>query len=106
MFLKKIKRLSVRDFFRYFFAIPNTLYFNFHYFPFKLAMRLPVIVSAKTKFANMGGKVILNCDKPETGMVRIGLGYVGIFDYEYSRTIWENSGTVVFSGGGKCRPWM
>jgi len=35
----------------------------------------------------------------KTGMVRIGFGNVGIFDYNFSRTIWENNGCVVFRGG-------
>lgn len=106
MFLKKMKPLSIGKILRYFFALPNTLYFNFHYFPLNIAVRLPVIVSAKTKFAHMGGKVVLNCDSPKTGMIRIGFGYVGIFDYKFSRTIWENNGCVVFSGGDKCRSWV
>ena len=100
MLFKKIKQLRISDVGRYFFSIPNTIYFNFHYFPLKIAMRLPVIVSSKTKLAQMGGQIILNCDEPpKTGMIRIGFGNIGIFDYNFSRTIWENNGCIVFSGG-------
>ena len=102
MLFKKIKQLRISDVGRYFFSIPNTIYFNFHYFPLKIAMRLPVIVSSKTKLVQMGGQIILNCDEtPKTGMIRIGFGNIGIFDYNFSRTIWENNGCIVFSGGGK-----
>ena len=60
-----------------------------------------MIISAKTKLSCMGGKVELRGGKVCPGMVRIGFGYVGIFDYDVSRTIWENYGNIIFWGGTK-----
>ena len=45
----------------------------------------------------MRGKVII--DAPiRFGMIRIGEGFVGIFDRHHSRSIWQVSGTVIFHG--------
>lgn len=43
-----IKRLTAID-------IVKTLYFNFHYFPFKTAILFPVFIYKKTKLYKMGG---------------------------------------------------
>ena len=78
-------------------SIPKTLRFNFHYFPFATALKLPVVVSHRTYLRELHGKVMLP-EKVETAMVKIGFGDVGHYDRKRSRGIWQVSGTVSFGG--------
>ncbi len=78
-------------------SIPKTLRFNFHYFPFKTAVKLPVVVSHRTYLRELHGKVELP-EKVETAMIKIGFGDVGHYDRKRSRSIWQVSGTVGFGG--------
>ena len=78
-------------------SIPKTLRFNFHYFPFKTAVKMPVIVSHRTYLRELHGKVELP-EKVERAMVKIGFGDVGHYDRKRSRGIWQVSGTVSFGG--------
>ena len=78
-------------------SIPKTLRFNFHYFPFKIALKLPVVVSHRTYLRELHGKVELP-EKVEMAMVKIGFGDVGHYDRKRSRSIWQVSGTVSFGG--------
>lgn len=75
-------------------SIIKTLRFNFHYFGFKDALHLPVVVSRNVMFKKLSGNVILNTVRPAA--VKIGFGQVGIIDNKYVRTIWENNGTIIF----------
>lgn len=75
----------------------NTLRLNFKYLPFRQAVRLPIWVSRRARIRKAGGKVSINCPI-STGMIRIGLDAVGIFDNKRSRSIWQVSGDVVFNG--------
>ena len=85
------------DFFNILRSIPKTLRFNFHYFPFKTAVKLPVVVSHRTFLRELNGKVNLP-ENIDTAMVKIGFGDVGHYDRKRSRTIWQVSGEVNFSG--------
>ena len=81
----------------YILGLPNTLYFNFRYFPFLTAIKLPVLVSHKTYLKCLKGKVILR-SPAKFGLVKIGFNEVAIFDKYQSRTILELLGEVVFEG--------
>lgn len=83
----------------YLFGLPKSIYFCFKYFPLKVALKLPVFISSKVVLNSVKGKVILQTDHIRTGMIKIGFGYVGIFDKDVSRSMYENSGTIVFRGG-------
>lgn len=85
--------------FRYILGIPKTIYFNFKYFKFKDAIKFPVVVSHKTIFKELKGSIKL--EKIKTGMVRIGFGEKENFDFRYNRTIFKNSGEIVFKGKTK-----
>ena len=75
----------------------NTLYFNFHYFPFKKAIHIPVFIYKYSELYKMDGKIVI--DAPvSTGMVRLGVHNVGTIDLRYSRTLWQVSGTLVIKG--------
>ena len=89
--------MTAFDFFNIVRSIPKTLRFNFHYFPFKTALKLPVVVSHRTYLRELHGKVVLP-EKLETAMVKIGFGDVGHYDRKRSRGIWQVSGTVSFGG--------
>jgi len=78
-------------------SLIKTLYFNFYYLPFRQARHLPVFISKKVYFRRLNGSVKLR-NHATIGKIRIGFGDVGIFDYRYSRTIWDVSGSVIFNG--------
>jgi hypothetical protein len=40
-------------------GLPKTLIFNFHYFPFKIAIRLPVLLTHKVRLKKIKGKSYL-----------------------------------------------
>ena len=89
--------MTAFDFFNILRSIPKTLRFNFHYFPLKTALKLPVVVSHRTFLRELHGKVELP-EKIDTAMVKIGFGDVGHYDRKRSRGIWQVSGTVSFGG--------
>ena len=89
--------MTAFDFFNILCSVPKTLRFNFHYFPFATAVKLPVVVSHRTYLRELHGRVVLP-GKVERAMVKIGFGDVGHYDRKRSRGIWQVSGTVVFGG--------
>ena len=75
----------------------KTLYFNFHYFPFKIALRLPFFIYRRSELYKMKGQIII--DAPVyTGMVKLGAHGLGTQDVLFSRTMWEVSGTLIIKG--------
>ena len=89
--------MTAFDFFNIICSIPKTLRFNFHYFPLKTALKLPVVVSHRTYLRELHGKVELP-EKVERAMIKIGFGDVGHYDRKRSRGIWQVSGMVSFAG--------
>lgn len=87
---------------RYFTGLPKSVYVNFRVLPLSQALRLPIIVSRKTKLQTLSGKVHLA--KVKTGIVRIGFGNIESIDYRYHRTILSLTGEVTFRG--KCKIGM
>lgn len=75
----------------------KTIFFNFHYFPFMIAIRMPIFVYWRSNLYRMKGKVII--DAPiKTGMIHLGPHGLGTQDVLYSRTIWNLSGILIFKG--------
>lgn len=70
---------------------------NFHYFPFKTAVRLPIFVSYRTCFHKLAGGVLIETNV-STGMLLLGYRRLGIQDVCYDRTIWEVDGTIRLRG--------
>lgn len=85
-------------FYEYLRGLPKSIYLNLKCLPFSQAIRLPIFVSHGVLLASLKGKIVLDCDNIQTGMVKIGFGHVGIFDRYRSRSIIENNGTLVFRG--------
>ncbi|WPJ97376.1 hypothetical protein SH580_06595 [Coraliomargarita algicola] len=75
----------------------KTLRFNFNYLPIQQAIKLPILVSPKTRFKDLGGTILLP-DKIHCGMIRIGGGNYSVSDREHVYTIWENCGRIEFKG--------
>ena len=75
----------------------KTLYFNFHYFPLKIAIRIPIFIYWRTFLYKMSGRIII--DAPlSTGMVKLGQHGLGTQDPYFSRTMWESDGIVIIKG--------
>lgn len=89
--------MTAFDFWNILLSLPKTLRFNFHYFPLKTALKLPVFVSHRTFLRELHGKIMLP-EKVNTAMIKIGFGDVGHYDRKRSRSIWQVSGTVAFGG--------
>lgn len=49
----------------------KTIYFNFHYLPFKQAIKLPIILR-HVRFKSLKGKVIIDSDHIYTNMIKFG----------------------------------
>lgn len=81
--------------FEYICGLPKTIYLNFKSLPLSQAIKLPIFISHRVILASLKGKIVFDCDNVKTGMVKIGFGYVGIFDRYRSRGIIENSGTLI-----------
>ena len=63
---KKIIRLSL--------SLPPTLYFNFCVFPFRTAMKLPVLVDFRTKFNEIHRNTVTLTANIKFGIIKIGWG--------------------------------
>lgn len=78
-------------------SIFKTVYFNFHYFDFKTAIKFPVFISRNILLKNTSGIIELP-NTINTGTIKIGFKSIGVFDHKRSKGIWENKGKVVFTG--------
>lgn len=79
------------------YSILKTLYFNFKYFSFFSAIKLPILITKNVYLKEVKGEVVIN-SPIHTGMIVIGSYGVGIFDEKRSRAIWQVSGTIMFNG--------
>ena len=76
-------------------SLPKTILFNLKYLPLKDGIKLPVFISPNVCLMEM--KVNIKLSVISTGIVRIGYGYIAIFDSQNSRAIWQVTGTVEFN---------
>ncbi|GAL22045.1 maltose O-acetyltransferase [Vibrio maritimus] len=92
----------MRKLYFYIRCIPKTLWFNFYYFSLKQAILCPVLVSHRTCFREMKGKVIIPSDA-KFGKIKLGFGEVQLADGKYSRFIWslKKGGIIHFGRGNK-----
>lgn len=85
-------------------GLPKSLYINFRYFNIKDAIKLPIIVSYKTKFLKLSGSIEIK-GKIKPGMIKIGLEGSGTCSCY--PTILELNGHTIFEGvaniGGDCK---
>lgn len=64
--LKKITRLCL--------SMPKTIYFNFYVFPFKTAIKLPILVDFRTKLDELHQDTVTLTANVQFGMIKIGWG--------------------------------
>ncbi len=84
--LKVLKHLNLK-----------TIIFNLRYLPFRVAIKFPIFVGKKVRIVKLKGELIIDAPiKP--GMIRIGHGFVGIFDKRSTYALWCNHGTIIFKG--------
>lgn len=84
---------------RLLFSLPTIIRFNYHYLPFKQAVKLPIWLK-KADLVSMKGTVRIEAEKISMGMIQ--LGYRDTSIYPNDGIMWENKGAdVVFRG--KCR---
>jgi acetyltransferase-like isoleucine patch superfamily enzyme len=94
-----INSRKISNLFKYLFGIPKSIYVNLRVLPFNQAIKLPIIVSNKTKIISLRGKI--NLGKVKTGIIRIGFGGTEHIDYAYTRTLLKIDGVVTFKGRAK-----
>lgn len=89
-------------FYNYVRCVPRTLFFNFYYLPFNQAIRFPVIVSHRTRFQCLSGKVVVPSNA-KTAKIRLGFGRVQVADHRSSKLIWnlEKGGCIEFGNNNK-----
>jgi acetyltransferase-like isoleucine patch superfamily enzyme len=75
----------------------KTIYFNFHYLDFKDAIRFPFFIGNNVVFNKLKGEIKIN-DIVKMGMIRIGKDGISIFDNQFSRTILDIDGVIIFGG--------
>ena len=76
--------------------LPKVILFNFHYLPFKQAIKLPILLY-KPKFIRLKGKIKIESKTIRTGMIRMGFRLCGI--YPDTGITWENNGgEIIFKG--------
>lgn len=77
-------------------SLHKTIFFNFHYLPFKQAIRLPIWLY-KPSFGKLKGSVSIdNSQYLKPGMIR--MGYFSVDLYANNGIYFNNSGKIVFKG--------
>ncbi len=80
-------------------SIPYSIYFNFHYLPFKQAIIFPVLLY-KPKLLKLNGNVKILSGGVKFGMIQLGFPTVSL--YPNTGIMFENhGGTIIFKG--QCR---
>ena len=83
-------------------GLPNTLRFNFRYFPFAKACKLPVLVSHRIKLVKLGGTVELA--SYQFGSVRLGPADLDVFPEGGWPGVWRVEGRVRLGRGVRIGP--
>ena len=85
---------KIKRYLKYLPYLPKTIWFNFHYLPYRQAVKLPIILY-KPKLKKCKGKVQI--DAPiKSGMICLGVPIVSI--YPNAGISWEHRGTIRFQG--------
>lgn len=87
---------NIHILYNYFWYLLPTIYFNFHYLPFKQAVRLPILLY-KPKFVSLKGKVVIDSDKIELGMIKLG-PLLNTCNPNCGISIDNRGGTIIFKG--------
>ena len=90
--LKRLTRLT--------FSLPKTIYFNFYLFPFKVALKLPVLVEHRTKFYELHRNTVLLNGNIKFAMIKIGWGEGSIGNECNRNNYWtvKKNCRIIFNG--------
>jgi hypothetical protein len=80
-------------------SFPKTVWFNFRFFPFRQAFKLPIWIALNTKIKQLSrGSVVLNAKQVKMGLIRIGFHDADAVDSFGSHTILtvEKGGKLIF----------
>lgn len=91
----RLKRLT---FWRYVLALPRSIYFNLRMLPLTQACRLPILVSHRTAFDNLGGHIMINATKTKVGLFKIGFSTYQQTQFHADRTRLNLRGKVIVNG--------
>lgn len=94
MNVKKIKNLI-----KIILGIPKSLVFNVAKFGLIQGIKLPIIFSSNTLLKDISGEVIIN--NPKMFGIRIGFGNTDNHSWKHEKTIFKNSGKIIFCGKAK-----
>ena len=75
----------------------KSLYFNYQYFNFKDAIKLPILINHNVVFKKLKGSIKIESQLYK-GVIKIGFPYVGIVNEKYSVSVLEINGDIVFKG--------
>ena len=92
--MKKIKLLAL-----YVLGFPKSIYVCLRLCKFRDAIKIPIIVSHKTRLVNLSGSVSFLSARP--GLVRIGFGSVETYDFRTEITLLSVPGHIFFRGKAK-----
>lgn len=81
---------------------PKTLWFNFRSLPFRLAVRIPILVSWNVKVRSVGRISITHPVTP--GMISIGVIKIDPWETNHDQIIFCNQGHITFGGRTKIHP--
>jgi len=87
---------KLRFYYSFICGLPKSFYINFKYFPFHIAIKLPIIVSHNVFIKKAKGSINLP-RKIKTGMIRFGLEDAFISDLK-ERSLWNIEGKIIFKG--------
>lgn len=73
-------------------SIPKSLYLSLKFYPFREAIKLPIMVSYNCRLLSIKGKIIGG------GRLRVGFDRVGLFDKKYSPPMIELNGVLKITG--------
>lgn len=77
--------------------IIRSIFFNFHYLPFRQAVFFPILVSKRFVIIKKKGRIILDCPA-KMGLIKLGYLGLGTLDTKYDRTKWDVEGKLVIKG--------
>lgn len=75
----------------------KTLRINFHYLPFKSAIKLPILISYGVKFRKIKGGLQIWAPL-RFGMIKMGYDTLGLVNWPREKMLFENRGKLVFKG--------
>lgn len=78
-------------------SIPKSFYVSWRLVGCAAAFKLPIFVRYNCILRNLSGKVKFTSPL-RSRMLKVGFGYVGIYDKRFSRSILEIAGTIIVEG--------